>query len=540
MTRGAGAAVIFAALLAVVLAAAYLPSLGGGYTNWDDPDYTYASRLALGAPVSKALTSFALGHYHPLTELSLRAEAVTLGERAAVRRAVSLFLHLANSLLFFFILSALGLGFPAAAAGALLWALHPAHTEAVAWIAERKTLLYVFFYLAAMLAYLRRPLPASGGAGAAVWGLFALSLLSKAPAVTLPAALIGLDWLKGRPLDRENGAEKGLMLCLSLAFALLASAAQGESGRLLPAGPAGLFSFYLGKALWPVSLSPLYPYSEALAAIDKAGAAALLPAAGFLAGLWLALRLRLRAAAFGFFFFALNILPFSLIIPIGPALAADRYLYLPLAGLALSAAALAAGAARGRRGAALAAFLFLATAGGQFILTRGAAAAWTGSETLWRTVLAKYPGARTARLNLASALLEKGPSAEAEELLGAILRGEPDDPGALYNLGTLLAMRGDPRGEGMLARAARLDPSNHLAVHNLGLIKLRAGRSGEAAALFSAALGVRPGYAPSLAGLARSSLGAGDCPGAARAWSAARAAGETADAAFEEKLRACR
>ena len=220
MTRGAGAAVIFAALLAVVLAAAYLPSLGGGYTNWDDPDYTYASRLALGAPVSKALTSFALGHYHPLTELSLRAEAVTLGERAAVRRAVSLFLHLANSLLFFFILSALGLGFPAAAAGALLWALHPAHTEAVAWIAERKTLLYVFFYLAAMLAYLRRPLPASGGAGAAVWGLFALSLLSKAPAVTLPAALIGLDWLKGRPLDRENGAEKGLMLCLSLAFAL--------------------------------------------------------------------------------------------------------------------------------------------------------------------------------------------------------------------------------------------------------------------------------------------------------------------------------
>ncbi|MDT8285850.1 MAG: hypothetical protein RQ748_01970, partial [Elusimicrobiales bacterium] len=166
MGRDGRAAVLFAVLLGALLAAAYAPSLRSGYTNWDDPDYTYASRLARGAPLSSALTSFTLGHYHPLTELSLRAEAVLLGERAGVRRAVSLSLHLANSVLLFLLMSALGLGAPAAAAGALLWALHPAQAESAAWIAERKNLLYVFFYLSAMLAYLRR---IGGGAGGAVW-----------------------------------------------------------------------------------------------------------------------------------------------------------------------------------------------------------------------------------------------------------------------------------------------------------------------------------------------------------------------------------
>lgn len=540
MPRAARAALLFAAMLGALLAAAYLPSLRGGYTNWDDPDYTYASRMALGAPPSKALTSFTLGHYHPLTELSLRAEAVLLGERPGARRAVSFSLHLANAVLLFLLLSALGLGAPAAAAGALLWALHPAQAESAAWIAERKNLLYVFFYLSAMLAYLRRPGSAAGRAGAAVWALFALSLLSKAPAVTLPLALLGLDWLKGRPLDRGNAAEKGLMFSLSLAFALLASAAQGQSGRLLPAG-AGLFSFYLGKALWPVPLSPLYPYAEALAALKSAGAAALLPAAGFAAALPLALKTGRRTAAFGLFFFAVNILPFSLIIPTGPALAADRYLYLPLAGLALAAAALGAEAARrGRAAAAAAAVLFLLAAGGEFILTRRAASAWSGSEPLWRSVLEKYPSARLARLNLASALLEKGPSEEAAALLAAILRSDPDDAAALYNLGTLLAMRGDPRGEALLARSARLDPANHLATHNLGLIKLGAGRHGEAAALFGAALTARPGHPPSLAGLARARLGAGDCAGAREAWTSALAAGEPGEGGFTEKLGACR
>ncbi|MEW5906103.1 MAG: hypothetical protein AB1734_04890 [Elusimicrobiota bacterium] len=534
------AASLFAALLGALLAAAYLPSLRGGYTNWDDPDYTHSSRMAGGASAADALTSPALGHYHPLTELSMRAEAVLLGERAGVRRAVSFSLHLANAVLLFLFLSALGLAPPAAAAGALLWALHPAQAESAAWIAERKNLLYVFFYLSAMLAYLGRSGAGGRGAGAAVWALFALSLLSKAPAVTLPLALLGLDWLKGRPLDRENAAEKGLMLALALCFALLASAAQGQNGRLLPAGPAALFSFYLGKALWPAGLSPLYPYAEALAELKGQGAAALLPAGGFIAALLLLLKTGRRTAAFGLFFFAANMLPFSLIIPTGPALAADRYLYLPLAGLALAAAALGAEASRGKLSAAAVAASLLLAAGGEFIMTRRAAAAWAGSEPLWRAVLERYPSARTARLNLASALLEKGPSEEAAGLLAGILRDDPGDAAALYNLGTLLAMGGDPLGEAMLARSARLDPSNHLAAHNLALINLRAGRHGAAAALFGAALAARPGYSPSLAGLAKARLGAGDCAGAREAWAAAAAAGGPGGASFGEEIGACR
>lgn len=486
------------ALLVAAVLAAYLPVLRYGATNWDDPVYTL-DNPALKGPAA-AFSAARLGHYHPLSDLSLAAETRLFGERPGVHHAGNLLLHAANAALAFFFLAAL-LGSDAAAfLGAALWALHPLNVESAAWIAERKNLLYAFFYLAALLAYLGPPSRRRLGA---VSGLFLAALLSKASAVTLPLALLALDWLKGRPLDRRNLLEKGALLAAALAFTLAAASAQGHMGRLLPGDFPALFSFYLVKAVWPVSLSALYPYREALAALRASPLLYTLPAAAFAGALALTVRKGPRGAAFGLLFFLINLLPFTLIVPVGPALAADRYAYLPLLGLTLAAAAalktLYSGS-RARRAAAVALGAVCLCSAAALACAR--TAVWRSSGTLWTSVLGLYPESSVANLNMAHSLLERGDARAALPFLATAVASDPDNPGALYDLGTLLARAGRPaEALPLLGRAVLADPANAPAWNNLGLAELALGRPAEARKAFLTAAAADPGYAPARANL---------------------------------------
>lgn len=495
----------FLALLFLPILAAYWPVLGAGYTNWDDPDYTFnnpAVSQQTAANLLKTITSPRLGHYHPLTDLSLAAEAAVAGGRAGAHHAGNLLLHLANAALAFLLLALLLGSDWLALGGALLWALHPANAESAAWIAERKNLLYAFFYLLALLAYLR------GREGwrrtALVFGLFLLALLAKASAVTLPLALLALDWKEGRPLDRRNLLEKAGLLAVAGLFTVIAAAAQADRGSPLPGNPVKLLSFYLLHSAWPLGLSALYPYKEALAELASSHLRYVLPALAFAGALALEVRRNTRLAAFGLLFFLVNILPFAVVIPIGPALAADRYLYLPLLGLVLAALAAAAwlwpaGARAKAAGAALLCLLIAAEAA----LTVPLVKTWRSSETLWTAVLERFPASETANLNLAQALLERGDPASAAPRLLAVLRANPDNADALYNLGTALARAGRPaEALPLLRRAAFLKPASAMAWTNLGLTLLALKQPDEARKAFLTSAAADPAYAPAQAGLA--------------------------------------
>lgn len=495
----------FLALLFIPVLAAYWPVLGAGFTNWDDPDYTYnnpAVSRPTAATLLKTLTAPRLGHYHPLTDLSLAAESAVFGGRAEAHHTGNVLLHLANAALAFLLLALLLGSDWLALGGALLWALHPANVESAAWIAERKNLLYAFFYLLALLAYLR------GREGwrrsALVAGLFLLALLSKASAVTLPLALLALDWREGRPLDRRNLLEKAGLLALAGLFTMIAAAAQADRGSPLPGNPVKLLSFYLLNSVWPLNLSALYPYKETLAKLAAEHLRYVLPALAFAGALALAIRRNARLAAFGLLFFLVNILPFAAVIPIGPALAADRYLYLPLLGLILAGLA-AAGLwpAGGRAKAAGAALLCLLLAA-EIALTVPLAKTWRSSETLWTAVLQRFPKSETANLNLAQALLDRGEPAAAAPRLLAVLQVNPDNADALYNLGTALARAGRPaEALPLLRRAAFLKPANAMAWTNLGLTLLALKQPAEARKAFLTASAADPAYAPAQTGLAQ-------------------------------------
>jgi tetratricopeptide (TPR) repeat protein len=500
-------------LLLTAVFAAYYPALKAGYTNWDDPDYTFNNPVAAlrpAAAVAAAFTGLRVGHYHPLTDLELAAEGALFGEKAPVRHAAGLLLHAANSALVFLLLAELLGSDLAALAGALLWALHPANAESAVWISERKNLLYAFFYLLALLAYLRR-LSGRGGPGP-VFALFGLALLCKASAVTLPFALLALDWLKGRPLDRKNLLEKAGLLALALGFTLAAAVAQGRQGALLAARGASLFSFYAAKAVWPLRLSALYPYRETLAAFRASPLLYGLPAAVFAGLLAAAVRRGRRLEAFGLLFFLVNILPFALIVPIGPAMAADRYLYVPLIGLALAVSAAAGPLLATRRARAAAGCVLLACLAAFAALTWRRARVWESGETLWSDVLARYPASETANLNMAQALLQKGDWPRAQEYLNTVLRLNPDNPDALYDLGTALAMAGRPaEALPLLEKSVRVKPAAAPAWNNLGLTFAALGRRAEARRAFLAACAADPAYAPARANLAAA---ASPAPGA--------------------------
>src|SRR5207244_5211506 len=113
-------------------------------------------------------------------------------------------LHAGNALEVGLLAGELALPAPAGWLAAGLWALHPAHVESVAWITERKNVLYTFFWLGSLLLYLRWRRADARRAPllyAASLLLFVLSLLSKGAAMTLPAAFVLLDWSSGRRLD---------------------------------------------------------------------------------------------------------------------------------------------------------------------------------------------------------------------------------------------------------------------------------------------------------------------------------------------------
>lgn len=515
-------------LLAAAVLLAYRPVFRAGYTNWDDPAYTYgnASIQSVSAANLKTIFfSFKDRQYSPVSELSLLAENALFGEKAAAHHAGNLLLHCLNAWLVFVFLSAFSKKRGLAFAAALLWALHPVNVESVAWLAERKQVLYAFFYLAALTAYLRNLETGEKGLYLAALGLFAASLASKPAAVTLPLALLLLEARGGRRGLREIARRTAPFFAAAAVFTAISVWGQTSGGKILAARAPALFSFYLLKTLAPSGLSAIYPYREMLAVFKADLLLYTLPALAFAAAFIFAYK-RNRPAAWGLAWFALHILPHVSLLPVGSVIAADRFLYLPAAGLiyALLEAAGALSLSARAKAAGLALAAALAVVSGAATFKR--AGVWTSSLTLWTDTLEKFPSEPAAHLNLAEALAKAGRAGEAEDHYLAILKADPGHNKALYSLGTLYAVGGRCAAAlPLLERALVLDPANGSGWNNLGLVQLELGRRARARKSFLMATAVRPGYAQAYANLAAAEAADGNCAAAKAHYRQARRLG---------------
>jgi Flp pilus assembly protein TadD len=353
---------IFALLLAVIIFAVYSPVLKYPFVNYDDVDYVsenaHVQRGLSLETLNWAITSTQQANWHPLTWLSHALDCDLFGLAAGGHHFTSLLLHAANAVLIFLLLRRVTGAFWRSLLVAAVFALHPTNVESVAWVAERKTVLSMFFFLLTLGAYgwyARRPGIARY---AGVFVLFALALTAKPMVVTLPFVLVLLDiW----PLRRVQGGfleveptggrfsvpqfslrhllwEKLPLLALSAASSVITMVAQRPALKTMDAIPFGqrvanaVFSYamYVWRAFSPVRLSVFYaPQGGRLSAWQ------IVLCSLFLAVLS-ALVWKFRARGYllvGWLWFLGTLVPMIGLVQVGEQGMADRYAYLPLLGI---------------------------------------------------------------------------------------------------------------------------------------------------------------------------------------------------------------
>ena len=526
--------------IAALAAVAFTPALGGQFLTWDDDVnlLTNEAYRGLGWPqIRWAFSNVRMGHYIPLTWLTFSLNYVAGAMNPWGYHLLNLIVHGGNAAMFWLVARRLIAAARAggrqvayrdaitewgAAAAALVFALHPLRVESVAWITERRDVLSGFFFLAAVLAYLR-----SVEAGSRVersWLaasllLFVGGLLSKASVMVLPAVLVLLDVYplrRGALAWRRLVVEKAGYWALGLAGAIGALVALRISGSRItsygvygPEARAAMVAyslwFYPSTWVWPVRLSPLY---ELPATVDPLAWRFLGPIVGLVAVTILLLMLRDRwpAGLAAWVYSALVLLPISGVVHSGFQLAHDRYSYLSGLGLALVAGGAiswllsAAAAGRVSRGVlapalGVAALVVVMLAIGTWQQAR----VWHDSETLWRWAIEADPGCALCANNLA-ALIVNTPArteaqiGEAEALARRAVALKPAYESPYNTLGTILATRRDDLGaEAAFRDAMRLAPDRVGSVANLGALYARNGRYAEAVPLLRAARAKDPG-----------------------------------------------
>ena len=346
---------LLGALLVAIVVLLYSPVLHHDFLRlWDDDAYvTDNPHVRTGLTIANmrwAFTSFEQSNWHPVTWLSHMLDCQLFGLNPAAQHCVNVLLHAANVLLLFWILQKATGAVWRSFFVALLFAVHPLNVETVAWIAQRKSLLSVFFSLLTVAAYgwyVRR-----GG-----WNrylllifVFALSLMAKPMAVSLPLLLLLFDYWPLRRYEElaaprrwtKLTLEKLPLLAMSAASSVLTEMAQGAGGSvmglsLLPVSTrienaAISYVAYIGKILWPAKLATYYPLRFSPPLGDAIASAVILVAVSALA---LYVR-RSRYIAVGWLFFVISMIPVIGIVQVGFQGMADRYAYMPAIGLMIA------------------------------------------------------------------------------------------------------------------------------------------------------------------------------------------------------------
>ena len=235
----------------VLTAIIYLPTLNAGFVNWDDPDYIYDNYVIKDlSHLTDFFTVPIQGNYHPITQISLALNYAVSGYEAWSYHLLNLVIHLVNCFLVYKLALLLSRNNSLIAfVTSLLFGIHPMHVESVAWVSERKDVLYTLFFLAGHITFTKY---IDTGVKKEYWMTFlflVLSLLSKPAAVIFPVSLFCIDILRNRALSLKLVTEKILFFIPALAMGLLTINAQKHIGAT---GEAffGLDSNILFWVLW--------------------------------------------------------------------------------------------------------------------------------------------------------------------------------------------------------------------------------------------------------------------------------------------------
>jgi hypothetical protein len=395
-------------LVAALTAVCLWPMLNNEFTNWDDEFYVINNQLLRGPDWKGIFSQAVLGNYHPLTILSYAFNFAISGLDPFSYLLVNYLFHIVNTLLvFYFIWNISGKNKVIAAFVALVFGIHPMHVESVAWVAERKDVLYTFFFLLSLIQYWIFLTKAKKNNLVFCFLFFVLSLLSKPAAIVLPLVLFLLDYWYGQSL-KKNIVFKIPFFALSIVFGIITVSIQSSTAM------AGLSVFSITDRLFfacyvlmnyfyrffvPYPLSAFHPFPITNFAgwpiyLSPIFVVALLVALWFLR--------KNKIVVFGIFFYVINLLLVLQIISIGLTIVSERYTYVPYIGLAFMVAMLVSRIKFIPPKVSLAVGIVAILAFG--VITFQRTKVWKNSGILWTDALKYAPTAPYARTNRANYL----------------------------------------------------------------------------------------------------------------------------------------
>jgi Flp pilus assembly protein TadD len=400
----------------------YSYTLQNQFTGWDDDTYvtynkyiTSFSGANLEAMLFKDITQ---NYHHPITMLSLAFNYHFSQLNPFSYYLTNVIIHLLNLVLIFFLVNALLEAMAKkgheeiqnkywlSALCALWYGIHPMHVESVAWITERKDLLYAFFYFLGMIYYLRYIENKQTKWMVFVFICYVLSCLSKPMAVVFPVSLLAIDVLLKRKIELKLLIEKSPLFLFSLGAGILAFVTADKTSvasfQALTLGqrlmfPSYGFTMYSFKAIVPLFLSSFYPYP------DLSGPplpfifyiAPFIASAIVLVPLYIARKRGenvFRIVVFGLGFYLANLIFVLQFVSVGRTIMSDRYSYVAYFGLIFMLLYFAFLAMSRKPELKTPVHVTLVCFSLAFaILCTARTRVWHSSETLWRNVAENYP-----------------------------------------------------------------------------------------------------------------------------------------------------
>jgi len=490
----------------------YLPGLSNGFVY---DDVAYVTENALFSLKGKELWEAVFqrpvhGNYHPLTVATLVWDFQSSQFQPERYHLTNLFLHMGNSLLAGLLAYRLFSSMPVGIVSALLFAVHPLHVESVAWISERKDVLYAFFFFLAWIFMDLYKQQKNLIFYLLAFVFFLASCLSKGMAVVLPPLILAGWYFQSGILNKNLKQmsreyllpEMSLFFVTALIFGIVALRVQSSFGFIVEIKYSFLdkflyvcygLVFYPLKTLLPLQLSALYPYPMGI--YNQASWEHYASVPGLLVLVFLFYYFRKdRRVIFAGMFYIIAISIVLQVIPVGGAITADRYAYIAHTGFLFLMAALWVQA---HKKFEVPAYILLVLAlAGYTWQAKERVKVWESNKTLFMDVAEKFPRDPLAFYNTANALEKEGNPREALNWYAGALKNMPDYIDALYNTGSIYGrdLSNPDSGIYFLKKAVTYDPKRADAWNNLGVFHFNRQEFRPAVGFYQQSIKLRPEY----------------------------------------------
>lgn len=469
-----------------------------------------------------AFSEFYAANWHPMTWVSHMLDVQLFGVKPGMHHLTNLIFHIINAMLLFLVLERMTGAMWRSAVVAGLFALHPLHVESVAWISERKDVLSAFFWILTMMGYHCYIQKRTVTRYLIIVLFFVLGLLSKPMLVTLPFALLLLDYWPlnqlriDRKRDNKNGdatevmgscdkypnlsvllLEKIPLMVLAMISCGVTLFAQKSGGAIRTISVIGLgervgnaissYIVYLGKMLCPVHLTIFYPYPDVFHPLWVILCALLLL---IISAFVLLSARRFPYLVVGWFWYIGTLIPVIGILQVGDQSMADRYTYIPLVGIFLMIV-------WGLKDifdrlhsnkyfvatVTIVVFILLSVASWRQV------SYWKNNEALFRHALAVTKNNYLAHGALGGVLIQQGNADEGIKECQEAIRINPYFYPAYFRLGEEFTKKKDyERASEYYAEGLKIKPDDILALNYLGDLFAKTGKTHEAIIRYSESL----------------------------------------------------